>query len=606
MGRIIKPDRPCDHEGCGSSDANQIYEDYSSFCFSCRDKHGRPANYWKKDHEHYKVKWEDRNKGPKKKMTGNDGLDDDEEGMIESSSTGFTKKPREKTPEEIAKEVREINETYQIEGYRDRRIYKCVAEHYSVRCTYDTKGEIDAYYFPEKVVNNTPVSYSRRQLPKTFKSIGEVTKDLFGLWKYSGGKLLVITEGHLDAMSVQSANFKKYKKFYPVVSMGSCASLKNLIAQRDAIRKFDEVIFWADNDEKGQEIIPEVAKIIGYDKLKIARSDYKDANDLWLETGDPVKVLAPIWNASPYTPASVMTGNDLWDSLVEYNNIVSIPYPEFMSGINEKTKGMRFGDITLFISGTGSGKSSLVREVAWHVLQETGDKVGINALEEGPAETARKMAGLALSKNPAKEEIPLEELKVGFDKVFGENRVMVLDHQGSISDGSIMDHLEFMCLSGCKYIIIDHITILASEGAEGLTGNEAVDKIMNDLLKIAKKHNVWIGLISHLRKTSGDGKSFEEGKLPAMDDIKGSGSIKQISMDIIAFARDMGNADTLIRNTIKTKVLKCRYTGLTGPSGNLEYVYETGRIKASSFDPENGKTNEGARTSTKEFQRTVN
>ena len=147
-----------------------------------------------------------------------------------------------------------------------------------------------------------------------------------------------------------------------------------------------------------------------------------------------------------------------------------------------------------------------------------------------------------------------------------------------------------MCLNGCKYLFVDHITILASEGAEGLTGNEAIDKIMNDLLRLVKKYEVWIGLISHLRKTDNKGKSFEEGKLPSMDDIRGSGSIKQISMDIIAFARNVGSDNPEDRNTIKTKVLKCRYTGLTGPSGSLHYDFETGRLARGSdeFQEESG------------------
>ena len=68
-------------------------------------------------------------------------------------------------------------------------------------------------------------------------------------------------------------------------------------------------------------------------------------------------------------------------------------------------------------------------------------------------------------------------------------------------------------------------------------GNEAIDKVMSDLLKVVKRHNVWLGLISHLRKSHG--KSFEEGNLASIDDIKGSGSIKQISFDIIAFARNL-------------------------------------------------------------------
>jgi twinkle protein len=217
----------------------------------------------------------------------------------------------------------------------------------------------------------------------------------------------------------------------------------------------------------------------------------------------------------------------------------------------------------------------------WELLQSTQSLIGIVALEEAPGETARKLSALPLNKNPAHKEIPQEELDVGFEQVFGSDRLLVLDHQGSMTDDSLPDLLEYMCLSGCKYIFIDHLTILISEGVEGLTGNEAQDKVMADLLRLVKKHDdVYIGLVSHLRKTTNTGKAFEEGRMPNLDDIRGSGSTKQISMDIIAFARDMTATDENVRNTINMSVLKCRYTGLTGPVPGAFYNYETGRLRA--------------------------
>jgi twinkle protein len=159
----------------------------------------------------------------------------------------------------------------------------------------------------------------------------------------------------------------------------------------------------------------------------------------------------------------------------------------------------------------------------------------------------------------------------------------VLDHCGSMSNG-IISQLEYMALSGCKYLFIDHITILVSEGSDGLTGNEAIDKVMNDLLRISKQHNVWIGLVSHLRKMSTSGQSFEEGRLPTVDDIRGSGSIKQISHDILAFARNITADSEDERNTITLSVLKSRYTGKTGPAGTCKYEYDTGRLHDGLYD----------------------
>jgi len=108
---------------------------------------------------------------------------------------------------------------------------------------------------------------------------------------------------------------------------------------------------------------------------------------------------------------------------------------------------------------------------------------------------------------------------------------------------------------------------------------------MNDLLRFVKRHNVWVGLVSHLRKTTNTGKAFEEGRMPNLDDIKGSGSIKQISFDIIAFARNLMEPDIVKRNTIDMAVLKCRYTGLTGSVDGAYYDYNSGRFKQISEAP---------------------
>ena len=530
MGTIVTRNQPC--EKCGSSDAKQIYEEGSAFCFSCRASFPAPK-----------------------------------EGNMQPVETQWVAVNNDT--------VEEITEDYPIRGFKERNIYKQVSEHYGVKVSYNIDGDISSHYYPYYVGNKIS-GYKVRDLPKTFTSCGTVKGGLFGQQLYNGGKRLVITEGELDAMAVQSAWYKKYKTFYPVVSIRSASSIRDLIECRDWIRNFDEVILWLDKDEAGEKAVKEAARIIGYDKIKIAKSSEKDASDLWIK--DPDKVLKVIYEAVDYTPAGILTKDELWTQLEAYNEIESVPYPDFMEGLNEKLKGMRFGEITLWTSGTGSGKSTLLREIAVHLLERTEDKIGLISLEESPAETARKMSGMALSRNPAKEEIPIDELKEGFDTIFSDNRVMVLDHQGSISDGSIMDFLEYMCLSGCKYLFVDHITILASEGTEGLTGNEAIDKIMNDLLRLVKKYNVWLGLISHLRKTDNKGKSFEEGKLPSMDDIRGSGSIKQISFDIIGFARDMANEDEQIRNTINFIVLKSRFTGKTGPAGQAKYDHNTTRL----------------------------
>jgi hypothetical protein len=280
-----------------------------------------------------------------------------------------------------------------------------------------------------------------------------------------------------------------------------------------------------------------------------------DANQVLIEEGS-VRLMRCIFDASPYIPSCMISKEDLWEALVKYHNTPSVPYPDFMEGINAKAKGTRQGEIALFVSGTSLGKSTIMREIMLSMKKrlpmdgDTPDKIGIVSLEEAPAETARKLAGMVLHRNPAIEPLTLEELKPGFDEVFADDRYILMNHQGNMKDESIIDRLEYMALSGCTAIIIDHITILVSEGAETLTGNEAIDKVMNDLLRFVKRYPVWIGLVSHLRKTgSGSGKSFEEGKMPTLDDIKGClayGTVVMMCDGTHKFVQDIEIGDKLM------------------------------------------------------------
>jgi len=534
MGKIIQKNRPCPK--CNSHDARQVYEGGDSFCFSCRTR-----------------------------FPPQDGED--------------LTPDKEPEPKYVIKTQLSLSEIKELptRGFKDRHVEKAVCDFYGVKVSYDEDtGEIGAHYYPY----DSGKAYKVRRLPKTFSWVGN-SKNLFGQHLFNGGgKRLVITEGEVDTLSVAQAYYDKYKKFYPVVSLSSSTATKSILENRDWVRSFQEVILFLDNDSAGEKALNDAIKYIGIDKIKIAKGQEKDANEILVKHGFQ-NVLQCIYDAAKYVPSGIITKEDLWEQLVSYNNIPSMPYPPCLGGVNEKVKGKRLGEIALFISGTGAGKSTMLREdMIWTIKQiPKEDKIGVISLEEAPAETARKLSGMELNRNPAKEIIPIDELKVGFDKLFEEDRIILLDHQGSMNDDSIVDKLEYMCLSGCKYIYIDHITILVSEGADGLTGNEAQDKVMNDLLRLVKRHPLWIGLVSHLRKTPNTGKSFEEGRLPSLDDIRGSGSIKQISFDIIAFTRNMSAVSETERNTIKVSVLKSRYTGLTGIVQGAIYDYDTGRLR---------------------------
>ena len=546
MGKIVKKDQPCVGETCESSDGMQVYEKGDAYCFSCR-KFFTAAQVGE----------------------GTEAMEDEFKKVDTTVSPNNIKVTRTGMLEEI--------KTYPVRGFVERKIKRIIAAHYGVHITYGQDGKIDTHYYPYKD------GYKVRELPKKFSWLGK-SGGIFGQELFQpGGKRLIICEGEIDTLAMAQANYDRYQKFYPVIGLSSSAAVDELLKERDWIRSFKEVIICFDEDEAGEKAKEKAIKIVGIDKAKLAKLPRNDACEVLIEDGAET-LLHCIWDAAPYIPPGIIGKEELWESLVEYNNKPSMPYPACIGGLNDKLKGMRDGEIALFVSGTGSGKSTMMREIMMHILQTTDEKIGVVSLEESPAETARKLSGMQLNRNPAHEEISLEDLKPGFDKVFGDDRVILLNHGLELGDNSIMDKLEYMCLSGCKKLFIDHITILVSEGVNRHEGNEAQDRIMNEFVRLTKRHNVWIGLVSHLRKVSTGAKSFEEGEMPTLDDIRGSGSVKQISSDVIGFSRNLVANAEIERNTIRQCVLKSRFTGLTGFVKSSIYNHETGRLKQADVE----------------------
>ena len=466
-----------------------------------------------------------------------------------------------------------------------RGISKQVVDHFGIKMAVNPDGSGGSHFYPyTNRYDGKVIAWKERKLPKSFIVHGSFTNiELFGQAVANGGKTLVITEGELDACAVAQSFLDKYNRIFPVVSIPSASGCKIVLEQREWIRKFESVILFFDKDEAGSSAIQKVAKIIGAGKVKVAKLLEKDPCEQLLKHGSK-SLLQSYWDAETWSPAGLVMGESIWEQFQQRQRTKSRPYPKCLSGLNDKLKGIRHGEITLFTSGTGSGKSTIVKEVVLDLLKDKENKVGLISLEESVGDTAEKFIEMALQQRLDHSEgtmLSQAELRRGFDTVFKDERLVLLDHQGSVGDSTLTDKIEYMCLMGCKYLILDHITIAVSEGAEGLSGNEAVDKVMSDLLKIVKKHNIWLCLISHLRKAPGGGASFEEGKLASIDDIKGSGSIKQISFDIVAFARNLVADNETERNTIKFRVLKSRFTGLTGSAGSAIYSNKTGRLTAA-------------------------
>ena len=406
---------------------------------------------------------------------------------------------------------------------------------------------------------------------KDFLFIGDSkSSGLYGkhLWR-DGGKMVVITEGELDALSVSQVQGNKW----PVVSIptGSAGARKAIAQDLEWLEQFDSVIFMFDQDEAGRKALDECVPLFTPGKAKIAKLPLKDANACLVD-GRHSEIIDAIWGAKVFRPDGIVDGRDLWDLISNEDTRESSDYP--YTGLNDVTKGVRRGEIVTITAGSGIGKSLICREVAYHLLLQD-KKVGYIALEESNKRSALGFVGLYLNKPVhLNEKVSEEELKSGFDATLGTGNLYFYDHWGSMEIENLLGKIKYMVRAmGCEYIVLDHISIVIS-GIEGGDERRMIDVAMTKLRSLCEEVQCGLILVSHLRRPSGD-RGHEEGVKTSLSQLRGSHAIAQLSDIVIGCERDQQGENP---DMTTVRVLKNRWTGETGIATHLYYSKETGRL----------------------------
>jgi twinkle protein len=169
-----------------------------------------------------------------------------------------------------------------------------------------------------------------------------------------------------------------------------------------------------------------------------------------------------------------------------------------------------------------------------------------------------------------------------YDKTLGTDRIYLFDHFGSTSVDNIINRVRYLAKAlGCHYIFLDHISIVVSAQGSG-DERKAIDEIMTRLRMLVQETGVALICVSHLRRP--EGKGHEEGSATSLSQLRGSGSIAQLSDMVLGLERNGQAEDATVRNTTKVRVLKNRFSGITGPAGQLLYDHESGRM--TEYDEE--------------------
>jgi len=432
-----------------------------------------------------------------------------------------------------------------------------------------------------------PVAQKIRTRDKQFSILGEGRDlPLYGMHLWApNGKMVVVTEGEIDAMSVSQIQNNRW----PVVSVPNGAQSAAKAVQRAIpwLETFETVIFLFDMDEPGKKAAVECASSLVPGKAKIAVIPLKDANEM-LVAGRSKELMSAIWDARPFRPDGLVKGEELHDRVMEDEVNDSLPYP--WMDLNEKTMGIRKGEIVTLTSGTGQGKSSVCRTWQHHLLK-LNQTIGVVALEESVVKTARALMGVELRCPPQKWKefsVTAEDKEAAFNATLGTGRVILYDHWGSLDSENLLSRIRYMVRGmGCTHVFLDHLSIVVSGIGDG-DERRLIDNTMTRLRSLVEELKFSLFVVSHLSRPIGQGPSHEEGAPTALRQLRGSGAIGQLSDIVIGLERNQQDEDA--RDITRLRVLKNRWTGETGVSSTVRYDRVTGLLTETEWTDNAGAT----------------
>lgn len=400
---------------------------------------------------------------------------------------------------------------------------------------------------------------------------------LFGQWLFkSGGKYLTITEGELDAMAFSQA----FDNAYPVVSVpnGAPDAKKSIARHLEWINSFDSVVLCFDMDEPGRKAVEECAMLFPPGKVKVMNLPEKDANEVLLTRGVR-ELVSAFWAAKDWRPDGIIPGTELTRDRLK--QAAAKGYMLDLPKFDAETYGLRKGELTVLTAGSGIGKSTWMREIAYRFHQTYGLKIGNVFLEENVNKTGQ--AYVAIHNNvplPMLRRDPNVVSDTDWDRALSQvvwPRQWFYDHFGSLDSNNLLSKLRYLATAeGVDFIFLDHISIVHS----GVMGDEGerkeIDMLMTKLRSLVEETGVGMVAVVHLKRKQGT--SYNDGGKVGLTDLRGAASLEQFSDNVFALERDQQHKDESERHISTIRILKCRETGASGTADELQYSHDTGRL----------------------------
>lgn len=465
MSVIVKAHAPCTiGGGCGSSDGMTIYDD-GLFCFACNVQHT---------------------------FRGSEQADD--------YLNGEAPQRKQKT---MAKGLQQ-RKTYAA-AISDRNITKDTVKKYGVGLVIDEQRKVVQHVYPYHDKDGELVFQKVRTVEgKRFHSEGDNTAaTLFGQKEFTPSSKVdvIVTEGELDALAAYQLQGSRF----PAVSVRSSSEAVKNFENKDVwhwLMGFKHIVLCFDNDAAGKKATKAVCDMFPIGKVKVFKHQkgYKDACD-YLKAQDKSAFMDGFFQSEEYRPEGFVSTAQMKDRLLNFKYEMGAPYP--WESVNEKTYGIRTGEMVVVPARPGAGKTTAMRQICHHLHKELPeDKMGCVFLEESAERTCFGFMSLSMEKEMHKPDVEWteDEFEAAWNDTMEDGRIVLYDeHDGSINLDKLKNTIYYYAHGlGAKYIFVDHIGRILVDGVS--SQREQFEKTSKALSALCVELDIAIILAMHLNR----------------------------------------------------------------------------------------------------------
>lgn len=533
---------------------------------------------------------------------------------------------QEFTPKETVKDIL----TYPFRGLASRGVRKDTCEKYEVRAgVSEADGKtVEAFYFPSYNQKGVITGFKKQDLTKEksekfhWTTVGSVVigNKLFAQQQAEGVQrkrgTMTCVEGEWDMLScaqamldqVKDTKFEGMEPFVVSIPMGTANAVEAMLHNGAFVKSFTDLQIMFDDDfctpaektkniMKGHEAREAVASAFMGAGINLATvtppAGFKDASDM-LQADKSVELAKLVqFGGKAYCAEKIATAGSIsFDELIakQPEGVYIKSFPLLM----EKIHGFRKSELVLLTSGSGVGKSTITSIFAADFI-EAGMKTGLIFLEETKVQTLQRMVAHKLKVNFNTFKVdPLSvaneaDIRTAYDSIVENDMAVFLDHFGNLPVSELMNKIKTMHLvNKCSFIIIDHLTLVASGSGGDSDERKVLDQVMTELAAFCASNEVGIIAISHINRGG-----FADNKPPKDADenpywvkvdkshMRGSAALEQLSWTILGVENqilpDRG------RGNVRLTVLKNRTFGHLGVADEFKLNQDTWEVELADM-----------------------